>query len=577
MDELERLRQENERLQEENKQAVLAAKKLARTVKLLEGQLERNTKSAAAKDSLSRVIAEKRSELERYMNLLLGNCPDMILLFDKDERLAYCTESYLRVRGLASFGLAKGMGHQQLFEGCGDEAFISALAATYRRVYQEKRAVDFTGALDFGCTGAPRQYSVQVSPMMDENAAAVGSMIILTDTTEIRRAQQEAERANSAKSDFLATVSHEIRTPMNAIIGLANMLKDTGLDERQQGYLRNIQESSGVLLNLINDILDFSKIEAGKLEITPGYFRTADLLNHLQSMFSLMFEQKGLAFVCQFDPALPEVLYGDDTRVRQIVTNLLNNALKYTPAGAVTFHACWGADKQLVLAVSDTGIGIEAEEIPRLFSAFERLDHTRNKNVVGTGLGLAITKRLCQLMDGSIDVVSEHGAGSTFTVRLPLPTGTPADLPPEDRAEAIRFIAPTARVLLVDDIAINLEITAYMLDDYKIQHDFAANGREAVEKAAQCPYDLILMDHMMPEMDGVEATLAIRAAGGPGSRVPIIALTANAVSGAVEYFMGNGFNGFLSKPVDDTALAQCLLQWLPKDKVRRVEEPAEEA
>ncbi len=577
MDERERLQQENALLQQQNdalqqevRQSTIEAKRLNRTIKLMEGTIERNRIAAAAKDTLSRAIDIKRSELERYMNLLLGNCPDMILLFDQNEQLAYCTESFLTACRVPSFGLIKETPYSDLFAPYEDENLTETLVTTYQHIYEHKETVEFSATLRFDSTQPPRHYSVHVTPMVDENGGAEGSMILFSDTTDFILAQREAEMANASKSDFLATVSHEIRTPMNAIIGLSEMLKTSGLDDQQHEYLKNIQHSSAVLLNLINDILDFSKMEAGKLEIIPEYFASAGLFRHIQSMFELMFEKKGLTYSTYYDNAIPEVLYGDENRIRQILTNLLNNALKYTQEGMVDFSVHVKDSYEVVFRVTDTGVGISPEALPLLFNAFERLDHAKNKGVVGTGLGLAITKRLCDLMGGTIEVSSEYGVGSSFSVTLPLPAGTAQDLPPEAISEAAGFLAPEVRVLVVDDIDINLQITAFLLEAFQITPDFASNGKQAVEKATRQKYDLILMDHMMPEMDGVEATTLIRKTTGPSRDVPIIALTANAVSGAKELFLASGFNGFLSKPIDPKSLADYLLQWLPAGKVERL-------
>jgi CheY-like chemotaxis protein len=352
------------------------------------------------------------------------------------------------------------------------------------------------------------------------------------------------------------------------------MLKVTKLDDVQKGYLKNIQNSSNVLLTLINDILDFSKIEAGKLELLPDYFRLESLLGRLKVMFELLFPEKDLSFSCIFSGDLPEVLYGDEKRIGQILTNILNNALKYTREGGVTFRVeCDGealdSVQRIRFVVEDTGIGIKEDAIPRLFTAFEQLDVVRNKQVQGTGLGLAITKRLCEMMQGEIDVKSVYGKGSVFSITLPLKTGLPSDLT-ELEVKVIKFTAPDARVLLVDDIEINLEVAGFILESFEIHSDTAKSGKEALEKARANVYDLILMDHMMPEMDGLEATREIRALGGYYAGVSIIALTANAVSGAKEMFLANGFNGFLSKPMDAYMVAEVLLTWLPERLIKKI-------
>lgn len=559
-DALEQLKQEHQALQREHK-------KQSRELALLKRTLDRNKIASEAKEKMSRAIAEKRSELERYMNLMMENFPDIVLIFDRKHHLAYCSDRFLRCCNIPVQGVVKGVHYRDLLGPYVTEDFLEQLDQAVVQLAGEKKTVEFTESIDFLRTGAPRSYTIQATPMVSETGWVEGLMVLLYDNTELIQARQEAERANAAKSDFLATVSHEIRTPMNAIIGVSNILKDMGLSGKQREYLRSIQTSSNTLLDLINDILDFSKIEAGKLELTSEFFDLHQLLRHLQEMFGLMLGQKGLTFTCCVPENLPRVVYGDESRIRQVLTNLLNNALKYTDEGEVVFRAEWEENGLFSFEVEDTGIGIREEEIPRLFSAFEQLDVRRNKKIMGTGLGLAITRQLCQLMEGTIEVSSQYGVGSCFRVQLPLTIGEASDLPCERNREIIAFTAPTARVLLVDDIDINLEVASYMLSVYDIQADCVLSGREALEQAERCRYDLIFMDHMMPEMDGIEATRLIRALDDDYQGVPIIALTANAVNGAMEMFLENGMSGFLSKPIDEGLLAQCLLEYLPPDRI----------
>ena len=558
---------ELEELRQEVKQLVLANKKLARALDLAQKQMQRNKLTAEAHDNVSRMISAKRSELERYMNLLLGNCPDMILLFDNEGRIAYCTDSFLKLCGIPGFGMVQGKTCAELLSPYTNPEFQTQMEEIFSRVYAENIPVTFNGMVDFSQNAADRSYNIQATPMLGESGTVEGAMIIFSDTTDILRAQREAERANTAKSDFLATVSHEIRTPMNAIIGVSGMLKSTGLDTKQHEYLRNIQDSSHILLNLINDILDFSKIEAGKLELLQEYFSLPIQLKHLQSMFELMFQPKGLDFRCCFAEDLPEVVYGDEKRISQVLTNILNNALKYTKQGNVRFDVSRQPGGFICFRITDTGVGIMEDAIPRLFTAFERLDEVHNKAVVGTGLGLAITKRLCDLMEGVIEVESVYGEGSVFTVCLPLKEGRLEDLPAIERKDAVKFTAPEVKALLVDDIEINLQIAAYMLEIFNINADFVTSGAQAIEKVKKNDYDIIFMDHMMPEMDGIEAAKIIRGLGGSAAEIPIVALTANAVSSAVETFYRNGFDDFLSKPMDEAALAVCLLRRLPPGKI----------
>jgi PAS domain S-box-containing protein len=559
-DELTLLRKENAALR-------IGAKKLSRTIKLLESQIERTRINMEARESVSRLIAIKRSELERYMDLLLTNCPDMILLFDKANRIVYCTDSFLSMCGISVISLVYGKSYRDLIAPYATPEFLEQLDQVFQYIQHEKTPIAFDDNLDFRCDGNQRTYNIHAAPMKDENGTVEGAMLTFTDTTDIRLARQAAERANAAKSDFLATVSHEIRTPMNAIIGVSGMMQDTSLTEKQLSYMQQIQNSSEVLLQLINDILDFSKIEAGKLELIEGYFDFRVLLHNLESMFGLLCRQKGLRFLCKFDENLPRVVYGDDKRIRQVLTNILNNAMKYTREGSVRFRVFKDPDGWTHFSVIDTGVGIMKEALPRLFNEFEQLDTVKNKGISGTGLGLAITKRLCLLMGGEVSVESTYGRGSRFTVDLKLREGTDSDLPRLTLEEISVFHAPEARVLLVDDIEVNLQITEYMLSQYGVQTDRATSGQEAIDMVEKSHYHLILMDHMMPEMDGVEATHIIRAEEDAGVHVPIVALTANAVSGAMEMFLANGFDDFLSKPIDGSALCHCLLKWLPQELI----------
>jgi PAS domain S-box-containing protein len=549
------------------KQAQITIKKLERELNLANTTIERNKVAAASKDNLSKIIEEKKSELEMYMNLLLENCPDIIMLFNSEGRIIYCTEAFLKIAGISGFGMIAGSHYRDILLKYTDQSFADQADEIYSRP-DSTAPVTLHQTIDFSGKGNFRDYTVQVSPMNDDKGNDRGAMILFYDATDLLAAKREAEKANKAKSDFLATVSHEIRTPMNAIIGISSMMGNTDLNEVQRNYLKNIQNSSTVLLSLINDILDFSKIEAGKLELLNEYFSLDRLLRHLKEMFEILFPEKDLSFQCVFSGDLPKAVFGDEKRIGQIITNLLNNAYKYTREGGVIFRVEALPPKNegediIRFAVEDTGIGIKADAIPRLFTAFEQLDQVRNKQVQGTGLGLAITKRLSTMMDGEITVTSEYEKGSVFAVALPLKRGSAAELPHEEVA-VIPFTAPEAKVLLADDIEINLEIASFMLNAFEIKPDTAKNGADALEKTKNKNYDLILMDHMMPEMDGVEAAKLIRGSGEKNAGVPIIALTANAVSGAREMFLSSGFNDLLSKPMDPASLAETLLRWLPE-------------
>jgi CheY-like chemotaxis protein len=356
---------------------------------------------------------------------------------------------------------------------------------------------------------------------------------------------------------------------MNAIIGFCTMLNTGKLDATQKKYLGNIQNASTTLLSLINDLLDFSKIEAGKLEIIEAPFNLPKLLEQLTQMYQIIALEKSISFVSDFQVILPVALNGDEKRLRQVLNNLLSNAIKYSSNGSIIFHVTAKESENFVdltFSVEDTGIGIKEEDIPKLFEAFQQLDQARNKTVQGTGLGLAITKNLVEAMGGTISVKSDYGHGSTFSVDLRLKRASEKELSIEVD-NTIIFNAPSAQILLVDDVEINLEIAAFMLEAHQIKADTALSGPLSIDMSLSKNYDLILMDHMMPGMDGVEAVKYIRCTNKWNASVPIVALTANAVSGAREMFLSKSFNGLLAKPIDPKSMSETLLQFLPVEKI----------
>jgi signal transduction histidine kinase/ActR/RegA family two-component response regulator len=556
-----------ETLIEENKRLIRANRKLERDIERQKDLVKRNKIALDTKKQVNDIVKSDRTKLERNMNLLLSNIRDFILFFNTAGQLQYCSDSFLRAVGIASSALIKG---KKMSEILGDIFPAENIGQIIQLAHDfadglPVKTVEMSLRLDLGNNETFRDYLVEANILINDENASEGFVMLFYDTTELMDARREAEKANAVKSDFLATISHEIRTPMNAVVGLTDMVKDTQLDERQNDLVTKIQTSSTNLLEIINDLLDFSKIEAGKVEIIDEYFDFPELLAGVKSLFALMMAQKSLAFVCNFADDLPQIIYSDSKRVRQILINLLNNAYKYTTAGSVTVNVSTLSEDRLYISVSDTGIGIKEEERYRLFREFEQLDQVRNKHITGTGLGLAITKRLCELMGGSINVESVYGEGSTFIVTLPFIRGTEADLP-QTEGDAPKFTAHNAHILIVDDVEINLEITRFLLEVFEVQTDIAFDGQEAIDLVANKHYDMILMDHMMPVMDGIEATQIIRSRE-KDEHVPIIALTANAISGVEGMFKKEGFDGFISKPIDADNLARSLYELLPKELI----------
>jgi signal transduction histidine kinase/HPt (histidine-containing phosphotransfer) domain-containing protein/ActR/RegA family two-component response regulator len=385
---------------------------------------------------------------------------------------------------------------------------------------------------------------------------------------------KKAEAANKAKGIFLANMSHEIRTPMNAVIGLSELMPSYNLNNTQKNYLMDIRKMSRAMLGIINDILDFSKIEAGKLEIIPVHFNLTALYNEIVSMFGFMANGKALEFRTQKDETLPDIVYGDEMRIRQILTNVINNAVKYTRMGHIDFRLTkedtpvHGA--YIMAIVEDSGIGISEEDMPKLFGTFQRFDTNKNRVISGTGLGLAITKQLLEMLGGSIDVESKYKKGSRFTIRIPLTPGDPLKV--EKETDISNFVIPREnaglKILAVDDSPVNLTVIKGYLAEHHLDADTSENGKEALFKIEHNEYDIVFLDHMMPEMDGVETAKRIRALDGEYyKKIPLIALSANAVSGARELFIAAGMNDFISKPISSAQLNAILARYLPPEKI----------
>ncbi len=400
------------------------------------------------------------------------------------------------------------------------------------------------------------------------------------ESDALRREKEIADSANQAKGAFLASMSHEIRTPINAVLGMNEMILREGNDPAIAGYARNIQSAGRTLLDLINDVLDFSKIESGKIEITEGDYHLSDLLRNAVNMAKPRAEGKGLSFGIDVDGTLPDALFGDMTRVQQIVVNLLTNAAKYTEKGSVNFRVSGERDEAsddvvLHFVVQDTGIGIRDEDKEKLFKDFERFDSARNRGIEGTGLGLAITKRLANLMGGDIVFESTYGVGSVFTATIPQkidgdePIGDfAARLSEISDKEAYRaaFTAPDAKLLVVDDNEMNLMVVEGILKETAVKIDAVTSGQAALDLLAKNRYDMVLLDHRMPGMSGVETLHAAKEL--PNAEgTPFLILTADAVAGMREQFLAEGFNDYLTKPIDSATLEWTIMRYLPVEKV----------
>ncbi len=425
--------------------------------------------------------------------------------------------------------------------------------------------------------------------------AATALAVVVKRMTERReRLQAISERAiaaSEAKTSFLSNMSHEIRTPINAILGMNEMImRETGgADTDIRMYSQNIKTAGNTLLGLVNDILDFSKIEEGKLELIPVDYDLSSVVNDLVNMIKTRLDDKGLFLKLEIDENTPRSLHGDEIRIKQIITNILTNAAKYTEKGSVTFSISFekieGDPDAIMLDVSvkDTGIGIKQEDILKLFSRFERIEEKRNRSIEGTGLGMNITEMLLEMMGSRLVVDSTYGEGSkfSFSIRQQVVSWDPIGDYEETWKQSVRdmssykvsFVAPDASLLVVDDNNLNLMVFASLLKQTKIQVDNASGADEGIAMALKKHYDIIFLDHMMPEKDGIEALHELKEhPEGPNIDTPYICLTANAISGARQEYIEAGFDDYLTKPINTAELDDILLRYLPEDKIVRESE-----
>jgi signal transduction histidine kinase/CheY-like chemotaxis protein len=428
-----------------------------------------------------------------------------------------------------------------------------------------------------------------VSFLLSIIAAVIASGFIKKPFEEAAQLKETAEANSRTKSKFLANMSHEMRTPMNVVIGLTDLMQeDEEITPAVKKNLDKINIAGNTLMGLINDVLDISKIEAGKLELIPVKYDTASLLNDIIVLNMIRIGEKPITFNLDINENLPQTLLGDDLRVKQIANNLLSNAFKYTMKGNVTLAVDCEYDSSdgvwISFRVSDTGIGIRAEDMVKLFGDYNQLDIKANRKIEGTGLGLSITKMFTEMMNGEISVQSEYGKGTTFNVRIyqgyvtdrrigktvveNLSSFRYSDKKKQAHEKLVRSDLNYASVLVVDDLQMNLDVAAGMLRKYKMQVDCVTTGQEAIDRvsAGEPVYNSIFMDHMMPGMDGIEATRKIRDLGTQyAQEIPVIALTANAVAGNEKMFLDNGFNAFLPKPFNTMLLNTIIEKWV-RDK-----------
>ncbi|MDR1379694.1 MAG: cache domain-containing protein [Synergistaceae bacterium] len=545
--------------------------------------------------NITRLSSEKTKQ-EIFLNLLMKNTPDAILILDTDENLIDCSDVFL-CRSWGDKPKKAGSGtFSQVMENLLNAEEIEQLRKIFAEAMRDKKSISLDKVIDFHQEDVLRSYTVRFSPIFDTDGATLGCVIMFHDLTDLQMAQH-AEAALQAKSVFLANISHEIRTPLNAVIGLSSIELRNTLPQETHENLEKIYRSSGTLLNIINDILDISKIESGKFEIIPAEYDFANMISDTLHLNIVRLASKPVTFEPHVDDTIPTRLYGDELRVKQILNNILSNAFKYTQKGKVTLDISWERrenDAFFSFSVTDTGIGIKKEDIGKLFLEYNQLNTKAHHKIEGTGLGLSICKNLVDMMGGLVEVESEYGKGSRFTVRIcqgivdftPIGQETALNLKTfrliEHRGlkELVRTPMPYGKVLLVDDVVTNLDVAKGLMAPYGLTIHCATDGRQAIElvQEGKNRYDVIFMDHMMPGMDGTEVVRVIREEIGTeyAKTVPIIALTANATVGNEAMFLKSGFQAYLPKPIDVMLLDALLNEWI-RDKRDQEAQEAQKA
>ena len=563
----------------DSKQLALENKKLSREIKRLKKD---NEMLRIANDQVTRTQAYIQRDVNRqvfYNNQLMRTSPFILILTDDQLRTVMTSDIFLKYNEKYSKEqLRIGVPVEDVLKGVLDEIELHLFLEKCRAVLSGRDVEPYIIRNSLLETNPDWQINIS---RMSKNDRILGLNIMFYDMTEIVDAMEQARAADQAKSNFLANMSHEIRTPMNAICGMSEFILRDSTDEVARRYATTIRSASGTLLSIINDVLDLSKIESGRMEVIYEPFEVASMLSDVVVMTRIRLDDKPVELRLDIDENLPTALYGDEIRIKQVLINILGNAVKFTNEGYILLKAeCERTDARhcrLRIDIKDTGIGIKDEDKDTIFSSFTQVDTRKNRTVEGTGLGLAISKELVELMGGKLWVESRYGEGTTFSftrqceIADPAPVGNIEKRMNEVNIEAyrVKFKAKGAKVLVVDDNDMNLEVAKGELLPYDIEVHTAISGAEALVLFAQQRYDIVFIDHMMPGMDGVETLRKLRRMPG-GDATVMVALTANAISGAEAEYKALGFQAFLAKPVEPQEMDSLLRRYLPGDLIMEV-------
>ncbi|MCL2118938.1 MAG: ATP-binding protein [Planctomycetaceae bacterium] len=565
-------RAEYDELQQRLKSVETEKNKIARELKLLKRRNEFYTGSVESQNRVNKLLSDKKERQEMYVRLLLETSPNISFVLDENMLFLLGTKATTSIINTDDVSRLYGQKLDDIIARYHPPALSEKVLALIRETVSIRGGGGIENQMEVSAEN--KKYEVTVLPFHNAAHEFVGVLVVMIDNTEILNARDIAEAGTKAKSEFLARMSHEIRTPMNAILGITYLCLQTELFPKQRDYLGKIQTAAKNLLGIIDDLLDFSKIEAGKLKIEQLPFLVTEVIGDVTALVEQKANEKGIQLVVQSQNINDLLLLGDSLRLRQILTNLLNNAVKFTESGsAVVAISPTSVEPDFVtlhFSVKDTGIGITPDQMQKLFQSFSQADNSMTRRYGGTGLGLAITKNLIELMGGTIMVESVPQQGTTFSFQLRFPKARLSTLSEQSAPEANpeanaaqRHHLKGSHVLLVEDNKINQIVASEMLQLLGIEVTVVDNGQKAVDAIKQQDFDLVLMDIQMPVMDGHTATRAIRLLDKQGvNELPIIAMTANAMDIDFKLSHEAGMNSHLSKPIDPEKFRLVLETWI---------------